>query len=1170
MGETGVSSTGLEVRVLGPVEAARGYDVLALGGPRQRALLACLALRAGQVVSTDRLVEELWGEEASASAAGTIRAYVSHLRTALGSADVVVGRRPGYVLDLPSAAVDALRFEALAGEGRRLFLAGDLAAAAAVLGDALALWRGPVMSGCTVPASLAGRIAGLDDLRLTATEDRVEAEIALGRHGEVLGELEWHVSECPLRERLRELQMLALYRAGRQADALRAYQAARRLLGEELGIAPGRTLQELEAAILRQDPSLDRARSRSPVAASSGSGPSGPPGAVFVGRDGELAALKSAVDGAAKGNGRLVLVQGEAGIGKTRLLDALAASTGSGSASAGSVAVVRSRTDEGQGAPAFWLWVQAVRALLSGRTDEQVQADVAGVASHLALLAPELRTRVPDIEPLPDVEPEAARFMLFDAVTVLLSRRAVERPLAVLFDDLHWADVPSLLLMQFVARRLADLPIALVATCRDDEVAADSATGMVLGAIAGLPGVERVALRGFSKADVADYLRASGAAESELSAEVVGAVWQRTGGNPFFVAEVARSLDDGPGSVVHVPEGVRAAIRQRLARLPADARAVIDVAAVAGREFQLADVQRAARVAREDVMRAVGAGVAAGLVGPVEGSIRAYRFSHDLLRETAYEEVPVHERVAMHDRLGNAIENADWDGSRVAEVADHLYLGAQVGDPVKAVEFALRAAAKAIPSLAYEDAVLHAERAVELLDLADDPAESLRFDALLALGDARWRAGLGESARAAFRDAAESARRSGSAVSLALAGLGYGAAGVTTGMVDEVLVWVCDEALEVLGEEDVALRARVLARLAMELYYSADVSRAAALADEAVALARTQLDQRALGEALAARHFCLRGPDDLADRVRVVEELLSLAERIGDVELALRARQGRIGDLLEMGQIDEFEVERSAYAEMADALHQGQYQGQAMSWSALRMLLQGRFDEVEPVMARALELGQTRNVDFALQSYGAQLATLRREQARHDEVFAALWGMAARFSGAPAWRCAVVLFALEMGRVEDARTGLKSLAEDFDDFEAVPRDVNWFPAMATLAVTAWRLGDAPVAGRLYELLVAFEDRFVVVGGVAPSVSWGSVAYYLGVLASTAGLDDEAVAHFEVALARNGAAGAAPWVAQTQAAYAQVLGSGSQADSLRAAARATAERLGMTMLSADLA
>jgi DNA-binding SARP family transcriptional activator len=1123
----------LDVAVLGPVEAHRDEQPVAVRGPRQRALLGCLALRAGQVVSTDRLVEDLWGDEAPAGAATTLRAYVSYLRAAFEDSAVVVARKPGYVLALPDDAIDAFRFEAQAAEGRRLLQAGSLDAAAVRLRGALALWRGAVLTGCRMPPSLEGRVTQLGELRLAVLEDCIDADLALGRQAVVIGELEALVAEHPLRERLRELLMLALYRSGRQADALRAYQAARSLLAEELGLEPSRRLQELEAAILRQDASLEgRPTSRLTVRSSP----------TLVGRSTEMSILVEAVRGSAAGSGRAVLVSGEPGIGKTRLLDALAEEL-----RAADVTVVRSRCDEAAGAPAFWPWLQVVRPLIDG----DIRADTAGVASHVALLAPELRDVVGEVDALPEHEPDTARFMLFDAVTTVLARRGTRRPLVILMDDVQWADVPSLHLLSFVARRVRDLRVTVVATCRDTELAAEAA----------LPDMDRVVLRGLSEADVTEFL-------GDLPASVASDVWRRTGGNPFFVGELAGVVRSGQSVL---PEGVRAVIRHRLSKLEPSARSLLEVAAVVGRDFTLVDVQRAAGLARPDFVRALGAAVALGVVAPVEGSVASYRFQHDLLRESVYDAIGVHDRMAMHGRIADAIEEADRDGSRLREIASHLYHAAPLESPERAVEYLLRSADRATAALAYEDAALQTERALELLGSAG--SDDLRVDVLLRLGDARRSAGQSDAARDVFREAADLARRRGSGPALALAALGYGAAGVTTGLVDGLLVWAMEEALALLGEgEDVAaLRARVMARLAMELYYSTDVSRAAALADEAVLLARETGDGRALGESLAALHFCLRGPDDLVDRLAVGSELLSLAQTAGDAELTLRARHGRIADHLEVGDIKGFESERAAYAALADTLHQARYQGQAMSWRSLQLLLQGRLEEIEPVMQRGFELAQSGNVDAALQWFGVQLATLRREQLRHDEMLGGLHDFADRFPSTPAWQSALALFACEMGRPDEARAMVAKMAAD--DFEDITRDVNWLTAVSVLSVAVSMLGASDWARRLYSLLVAFEDRFVVVGGVSASACYGSVAYYLGLLASTFGDVDAAAGHFERAVAANESIDSAPWVAHTKAAFGALLlrsGSAERGTLLLDEAARAADAMGLALVARTVA
>ncbi len=245
----------LELRLLGPLEVSTGGRVVPIGGPKPRTLLAVLALEAGRVVSVDRLVEDLWPAEPPRTAPHTIQVYVSQLRKALGS-EAISTRAPGYVLELEPERVDLHRFVRLADEGRAALGAGDAVAAEVSLREALGLWRGTALADFTYEPFAQAEIARLDELRLVALEARLEADLALGRHAELVSELEALVDSQPLRERPRAQLMLALYRAGRQAEALAAYRAARETLVEELGIDPGPELRNLEAAILRQDASL--------------------------------------------------------------------------------------------------------------------------------------------------------------------------------------------------------------------------------------------------------------------------------------------------------------------------------------------------------------------------------------------------------------------------------------------------------------------------------------------------------------------------------------------------------------------------------------------------------------------------------------------------------------------------------------------------------------------------------------------------------------------------------------------------------------------------------------------------------------------------------------------------------------------------------------------------
>lgn len=296
----------LEFRVLGPFEALRDGVPVALGAPKQRGLLAVLVLRAGQVVSAERLVEELWVRSAPATALDAIHVYVSRLRKALG-ADVVATRAPGYVLDVEPDCCDAVRFERLLASAREQSRGGGHVRAAELLREALGLWRGDALENVGVP--LAEAEAGrLSELRVVAFEERIEADLNAGAGAEFVAELEALCTEHPLRERFWAQRMLALYRSGRQADALQAYRDLARLLDDELGVEPGAELRELETAILRQEPELTPAQARpSPVSVPA-------PITTFVGRERDLREVEALLD-----SHRLVTLAGLGGSGKTRL-----------------------------------------------------------------------------------------------------------------------------------------------------------------------------------------------------------------------------------------------------------------------------------------------------------------------------------------------------------------------------------------------------------------------------------------------------------------------------------------------------------------------------------------------------------------------------------------------------------------------------------------------------------------------------------------------------------------------------------------------------------------------------------------------------------------------------------------------------------------------------------
>jgi DNA-binding SARP family transcriptional activator len=710
-----------------------------------------LLVHANQVVALDRLIEELWGQQPPAQATASLQAYVSNLRRVLEPGRrgrtpprVLVTRPRGYRLVVTPSDIDAARFVRLAGEGHRLLEGGRPTQAAQVLGEALGLWRGPALADVAEEAFAQAERQRLEELRLVVLEDRLAAELALGRHAGAAAELAELVGLHPFRERLHGLWMLALYRSGRQAEALGVFQSARRLLGEELGIDPSPWLRRLEGDILRQAPGLDWTMPAGGVgqpqveaaglAVSAATTPVVPPADedALVGRKAQLALMDAALRAGAAGHGRVMLVAGEPGIGKTRLAEEAARQ-----AAGQGVQVAWGPCYEGEGAPAFWPWVQVMRQVLADATPGELGALLGRSGPEVSQLLPELKELVPGLEPPPVVELAAARFRLYQAVTGLLRRLAEARPVLVVVDDLHWADMGSLGLLAFLAAELRAARLVVLGTYRDVDVAAGQPLAETLGALARQPVVERIVLGGLGTADVARLVATT--VGTRPDERLVRAVHERTEGNPFFVTELLPLLqsegtlqgDDAMTAARRaIPVGVREVLQRRLARLPEQTNAVLLVGAVAGRGFDLDLVEAVAGLDEERALEAVEAAVVAGLVVEDEEAVGRYQFAHGLVRETIYEDISRARRVRLHARVGEALLGLHGrdDPEHVLELARHWWAAVSVTGAEAALPFVLAAADHAMAKLAFEQAEQQLHRALEVLEsmppteAADDPA----------------------------------------------------------------------------------------------------------------------------------------------------------------------------------------------------------------------------------------------------------------------------------------------------------------------------------------------------------------------------------------------------------------------------------------------------------------
>ena len=726
--------------MLGLLEVVEDGRPLAIGPGKERALLALLLMNTNQPLSIDRLIEELWDErQQPENSAKTVQIYISRLRGHLGRGRIVT-TSAGYMLRAEPGELDARCFEQLADEGQSQLEAGNPARAEIVLSEALDLWRGDAFADFRFDAFAQAEIGRLRELYGSAVADRVDARIALGRAEELISELRALVREQPLWERPRRQLMLALYQAGRQADALELYQSTRRLLANELGLDPSAELQALERAILNQAPEIEkptRPRSRVPRTAAGKAAETSR--GVFVGRETELDQLTSGLEDVLAGRGRLFLLVGEPGIGKSRLAEEMAAR-----ASAAGARVLWGRCWEAGGAPAFWPWVESLRAHIRKAEPEELRRQLGSGAAELAQILPELREIFVDLPEPAALESESARFRLFQATAEFVRNASDERPLMMVLDDLHAADTPSLLLLQFLARELGSTRVLLLGALRDvDPIPRQPVTAM-LTEVAREPLTSRLLLAGLSEPDVREYVEQT--ASAIVSTELVAALHEETDGNPLFVSEALRLLTlEGiqPGSLgarIVIPQNVRDVIARRLTHLSGECNRVLVVASVLGREFALGAVARVGGVSEDQLLELLDEAMVVRVVSDVPGGPGRLRFAHVLIRDTLYEGLTTARRLLLHRQAAEALEAlyGAEPGPHTAELAYHSIAGS---DYDKGVGYARRAGDRAFALLAYEEAARLYGSAVEALDLSGLSDDERRCELLLSLGEAESRAG---------------------------------------------------------------------------------------------------------------------------------------------------------------------------------------------------------------------------------------------------------------------------------------------------------------------------------------------------------------------------------------------------------------------------------------------
>jgi DNA-binding SARP family transcriptional activator len=742
-----------EFRVLGSFEAVAGGTRLALGGPSQRALLARLVLEANDVVSTSALVQMLWGDEVPGSAVGIVRTYVWRLRQALSAVDEVTlaGRPPGYVLEVDSDRIDARRFHRLASDARRRLDTGQPDDALALFDQALDLWSGNALADLDGFESLRPAVVRLEQQRLTALDDRVDARLAVGHHRALIGDLTALTEQHPYRERTWCQLMVALYRTGRQTDALAAYQTVRKILVDEVGVEPGPELRKLEREVLDQSVVWGSESSRDVVNSVQATGrPSAPafarvPGVGrFVGRAHERARMARATHEARNGRLSAVFIGGPPGIGKT----ALAMQTAS-NAQASGMAVFIGRADEHAGAPmrplneAIAQWVAHTHAgdldKLGATAVDELSRIVPGLVDHQEHASTDLRFGDAN-----DRRP------LFEAVSRWAGVISSDRPTVVVLEDLQWADPAALLALGHLLRRPPDASLLVLATHRDTGVEPAGALADLLAATRGQPQVHHLHLDGLDERDIVDLLRSEGGGElDEAGRGLAAQLGRTTGGNPLFVVETLRHLTErgtiapGRGQWANppldefgVPAAVTEVIAQRLGHLTPDATSVLDAAAVLGEHFDLAAAGRMVSISPIAALEALEPAIDARLIAGQGLFGSDFAFTHALVRQVILDGLSASQRTRLHWQAGEALAaiHAADPGPRRAQIAYHLAAGVHAGDPHAAIEANVYAGYQALHALAFEDARDRYSTAIKLIESTGADDDLLAYHAWMGIG----------------------------------------------------------------------------------------------------------------------------------------------------------------------------------------------------------------------------------------------------------------------------------------------------------------------------------------------------------------------------------------------------------------------------------------------------
>ncbi|MGF1510330.1 MAG: AAA family ATPase [Myxococcota bacterium] len=809
------------------------------------------------------------------------------------------------------------------------------------------------------------------------------------------------------------------------------------------------------------------------------------------------------------GRGTLVFLRGEAGIGKSTVAEALAAS-----AEELGYGVFWGRCWEAGGAPPLWPWIQIARSLTADPSADPLAGLSPSQASFLAELLPELRVRQPSLSEAPLLEPEQARFQIMDAAVELLLSASRERPILVLLEDVHAIDETSALLLQFLAPRTSTAALMVLATVRDAEKEARPSEE-VMSVV--LRRYEHVVLSRWNAEDVASYLSSVGV---EMSRTALATLIETTEGHPLFVVEAARLMAQRPElaegvAPLPVGQGIRSVLHERLAACRPDVRRLLEIASIIGREFTAKQVAGLASISLPEASGLLKEAVDHHVL--MERRPELYRFHHILMRDVLCDGLSVEAQQALHLAVARSLEatsDAGW-----ADLAHH-YMAAGPEHGMAAARAAERAADAALRQYAFTDAIRFQVQALSALEGAS-AGPDVRCDALLKLARCRMMDGAVEAGRRTCLTAVELARRLGRWDLLAQAALEYGAVYVYA-EVDLQLVQLLDEALQRLNPEQSALRARVLSRYASALQPAQDPEEPIRMAREAIALARSSGDQEALLATLGAGISAIMDLGEPAERRTLNEDHVRLAGLLREPVHALRGHLRLCCDFLEMGDMGALDRSLAAAGEHAALLMHPHYTWSVMGLRAMRAIFEGRFSDAAEHAEQTKRLAEQAEDPNAVMTVLFQTVYHLRTAGQDEAALEALSAARAACRGTLAQRLIEILSASTEWRLGRP---LHAVRPRWMEYTLRYKDSSFLSAMTDVAVAV----QHPQSHVLYDALWHRQRTFSS-GGLMAMASDGPMARCAGLLADQLGRWEAAQAHFQSALDVCHATGARPfWV-----------------------------------------